>query len=86
MNNQIFVLLIESYNRGEVKFNHGTNWSFLFNNHWYPARSFMLSYYQQIGQNTNINLHRAVFELSKFMPVTTSDITFKDNFPVINRP
>jgi hypothetical protein len=84
MNNQIFISLIESFNRGEIQFNLGTNWSFLFNNHWYPTRAFMSAYNQELGQNADINLYQAVFELSKFMPIISADIKYNDNLPVSN--
>jgi len=84
MNTQIFFSVIEHYNRGDIQFNLGTNWSFLFNNQWYPTRAFMIAYYQQLGQNNECNLHQAVFELSKFMPIVSADITYDNCFPVAN--
>ena len=84
MNTQIFFSVIEHFNRGAIQFNLGTNWSFLFNNQWYPTRAFMIAYYQQLGQNNECNLHQAVFELSKFMPIVSADITYANYLPVAN--
>ena len=84
MNTQIFFSVIEHFNRGAIQFNLGTNWSFLFNNQWYPTRAFMIAYYQQLGQNNECNLHQAIFELSKFMPIVSADITYGNNLPVAN--
>ncbi len=84
MNTQIFLSVIEHYNRGDIQFNLGINWSFLFNNQWYPTHAFMITYYQQLGQNNECNLYQAVFELSKFMPIVSADITYDNCFPVAN--
>ena len=84
MNSQIFILTIEQFNQGNVNFNLGTNWSFLFNNLWYPSRAFMIAYCQQLGQNNEYNLHQAVFELSKYIPIVSADITYSNNLPVAN--
>lgn len=84
MNTQVFFNLIEQFNRGTIQFNLGTKWSFLFNNQWYPTRAFMSAYNQQLGVNTDINLHQAVFELSKFISISSADITYNNNMPVPN--
>jgi len=84
MNTQIFFSVINQFNEGAIQFNLGTNWSFFFNNQWYPTRAFMIAYYQQLGQNNEYNLHRAVFELSKFMPIVSADITYVNYSPVPN--
>lgn len=84
MNTAIFCSIIDNFNRGNIRFNLGTNWSFLFNNHWYPTRVFMIAYYQQSEQNNECNLYQAVFELSKFMPIVSADITYDNYLPVPN--
>ena len=83
MNTQVFFTVIEQFNNGNVRFNLGTKWSFLFNNHWYPTRAFMIAYSQQLGVNNEYNLHQAVFELSKFIPTISADISYVSHFPVI---
>jgi hypothetical protein len=57
---------------------------FMFNNQWYPTRAFMIAYCQQLGQNNEYNLHQAVFELSKFIPIVSADITYGNYLPVAN--
>lgn len=84
MNTQVFFSVIDQFNQGHIQFNLGTNWSFLFNNQWYPTRALMITYYQQLGQNNECNLYQAVFELSKFMPMVSADITYDNCFPVGN--
>ena len=84
MNVHVFFSVIDRFNSGQIQFNLGTNWSFLFNNQWYPTRAFMIAYYQQLGQNHECNLHQAIFELSKFMPIVSADITYGNNLPVAN--
>jgi hypothetical protein len=44
MNNQIFFQAISNFDNGQVNFNLGENWSFLFNQKWYPTRAFMRHY------------------------------------------
>ena len=84
MNTQVFFSVIDQFNQGHVRFNLGTNWSFLFNNQWYPSRAFMIVYYQQLGQKNEYNLHQAVFELSKFMPIVSADISYDNYLPIAN--
>ena len=84
MNTQVFFSVIDQFNQGHIPFNLGTNWSFLFNNQWYPTRALMITYYQQLDQNNDCNLYQAVFELSKFMPIVSADITYDNCFPVVN--
>ncbi len=83
MNTQLFFSIIEYFNRGDIQFNLGTN-CFFFNNQWYPTRAFMITYYQQLGQNNECNLYQAVFELSKFMPIVSADVTYVNYLPVAN--
>jgi hypothetical protein len=84
MNTQMFFSVIDQFNQGNIQFNLGTNWSFLFNNQWYPTRAFMRAYFQQLGQNNDYNLHQSVFELSKFIPIVSADITYNYCLPVAN--
>jgi hypothetical protein len=80
MNTQVFFLTIERFNNGIVKFNLGKKWSFLFNNQWYPSRA----YYSELGEDRQCNLHLSVFELSKFIPITTAYISYKSHLPISN--
>jgi len=82
MNTQVFLEVLEQYNLGEVQFNLGPNWSFLFNNKWYPILSFMRQYYTHLHQNQEYNLYQSAFELSKFMPLISAEIDYINNFPV----
>ncbi|MEY4860711.1 MAG: hypothetical protein RL059_410 [Bacteroidota bacterium] len=82
MNREVFNQVIEDFNSGHVNFNLGYNWSFLFDQKWYPCRRFLIEYEQILEVNRNINLHQSVFELSKWFPVVTSEIEFLDHFPV----
>jgi len=82
MNHQAFLAVVEQYNQGEVEFNLGINWSFLFYNKWYPTLSFMKSYYRQLEQVQEYNLYQSAFELSKFMPLISAEIDYINNFPV----
>ena len=84
MNIQVFFSVINQFNEGGIQFNSGTNWSFLFNNQWYPTRAFMIAYYQQLGKHHECNLYQAVFELSKFIPIVSSDVTYSNYLPVAN--
>jgi hypothetical protein len=84
MNIQVFTSAIDNFNDGNIKFNLGSNWSFLYNNHWCPTRSFMITYSKQLGENKDYNLHQAVFELSKFIPITSADISYESHLPVLN--
>jgi hypothetical protein len=82
MNHQVFLAVVEQYNQGEVEFNLGTNWSFLFNNKWYPTMSFMKQYYRQLGQDQEYNLYKSAFELSKYIPLISAEINYINNYPV----
>ena len=84
MNIQVFTSAIDNFNDGNIKFNLGSNWSFLYNNHWYPTRAFMITYSKQLGENKDYNLHQAVFELSKFIPITSANISYISQLPVSN--
>lgn len=84
MNTQVFFLIIERFNNGDVKFNLGTNWSFLFNNNWYPSRAFMNSYFSELGEDREYNLHQSVFELSKFIPITSAFVAYNNHLPISN--
>ncbi len=84
MNMHVFSSLIDQFNNGGIQFNLGTNWSFLFNNQWYPTRAFMIAYYQQLGQDINCNLYQATFELYKFIPIVSADITYVNYLPISN--
>jgi hypothetical protein len=84
MNSQIFLQVITQFNQGSIQFNLGEKWSFLFNNHWYPTRAFMKNYFQQLGQPTDCNLHNAVFEISKFIPVISANVMYNNHLPIRN--
>jgi|LakMenEpi03Aug12_release.lakeMendotaPanAssembly.Ray.scaffolds.fasta_scaffold936040_1 hypothetical protein len=83
MNNQIFFQAISNFDNGQVNFNLGENWSFLFNQKWYPTRAFM-RHYLEIAErpNDNVNLHQSVFELSKFISIYSSEINYVEHRPV----
>ena len=51
MNAHAFFLTIERFNNGNIKFNLGKNWSFLFNNNWYPSMAFMNAYFAELGED-----------------------------------
>ena len=82
MNLIVFNQVVDRFNNGQVNFNLGINWSFLFNQKWYPARAFMVDYNSLMGLNSEINLYSSIFELSKFIPVVSADIEYLDHFPV----
>lgn len=82
MNTNVFLAVIEQFNQGEIEFNLGANWSFLFNNKWYPTMSFMKQYYRHLGQHQEYNLYQSAFELSKFIPLVSVEINYINNFPV----
>ena len=77
MNTQVFFLIIERFNNGYVKFNLGENWSFLYNNQCYPSRAFIKAYHLELGEDKEFNLHQSVFQLSKFIPITSANIFIK---------
>lgn len=82
MNHQVFLAVVEQYNQGEVEFNLGINWSFVFNNKWYPTLSFMKQYYRQLGHDQEYNLYKSAFELSKYIPLVSAEINYINNYPV----
>jgi hypothetical protein len=82
MNTQVFFAVIEQYNLGEVEFRLGHNWSFLFNNKWYPTLSFMREYYTRLNQYQEYNLYQSAFELSKFIPLVSAEILYDSHLPV----
>jgi len=81
MNKEVFNQLIESFNQGEIEIHIGLNWCFLYDNKWYPSFRFMSAYYE-LNEDINLNLYRAVFELSKFFPVVSAQLNFENNFPI----
>jgi hypothetical protein len=84
MNIHVFAIVTTRFNNGDVKFNLGSNWSFLFNNQWYPTRAFMKAYFTELGEDSEYNLHQSVFELSKFIPIVSADIEYLNYLPVQN--
>tara|TARA_B100001287_G_C22431142_1_gene411428 strand:- start:155 stop:412 length:258 start_codon:yes stop_codon:yes gene_type:complete len=83
MNNEEFNKAIVNFNDGKVKFNKGDNWSFLYNQKWYPTRAFMRHYYFLIGQRKDdLTLHFAVYELSKHIPVVSCQVEYKNHRPI----
>ena len=83
MNNQVFFQAISNFDNGQVTFNLGENWSFLFNQKWYPTRAFMRHYLLlNRTPNDKITLHQSVNELSKFIPVFSSEVNYTEHIPV----
>jgi hypothetical protein len=83
MNNQVFFQAISNFDNGQVTFNLGQNWSFLFNQKWYPSRAFMRHYLELSGQpNDQIVLYQAITELSKFIPVFSSEVNYTEHLPI----
>jgi hypothetical protein len=82
MNHIVFNQVIDRFNNGQVNFNRGRKWAFLFYQKWYPVHAFMAEYNSLMGVNNEMNLHTSVFELSKFSPVVTAEIEFINQFPV----
>jgi hypothetical protein len=39
MNHSVFIQVIDRFNTGQVIFNRGRNWSFLFYQKWYPVNA-----------------------------------------------
>lgn len=82
MNHTVFIQVIARFDQGQVAFNRGRTWSFLFNQRWYPVHAFMAEYNSLLGIPNQKNLHSSVFELSKLFPVTTAEIEFANHLPV----
>ena len=76
-----FAQVINRFDNGQVTFNLGSNWSFLFNQKWYPTHAFMVEYNYVAGNTDNVTLHSAVNTLSKFIPVASSEVTYQTHFP-----
>jgi len=85
MDYNLFVQTINRFDNGLARFNLGNNWSFLFNNKWYPTRAFMVEYNFATNDQRDVNLHTAVFELTKLFPVISAEITYDTHtsIPVI---
>lgn len=82
MNHIVFSQVVDRFNNGQVQFNLGIKWSFLFNQKWYPVHAFMAEYNVIMGIENEMNLHSSVFALSKFIPTATAEIEFVDHLPV----
>jgi hypothetical protein len=84
MNTEIFFQTIMDFDNGYDDFNLGQNWCFLFNQKWYPTRSFMVKYMinANMSEPQKMNLYTAVYELSKIIPIYTKQINFLDHQPV----
>jgi hypothetical protein len=82
MNQLVFSQVVERFNNGEVLFNRGENWSFLYAQKWYPIHAFMAEYNLITGVNREMNLHSAVFELSKLLPITTTEVRYSSCLPL----
>jgi hypothetical protein len=82
MNQLVFNQVVERFNSGQVLFNRGDNCSFLYAQKWYPVHAFMAEYNLIMGVNREMNLHSAVFELSKLLPIATAEIRFTECLPV----
>ena len=83
MNTMHFFQAISDFDNGMVNFNLGDKWSFLFNQKWYPTRAFMRHYLELNGTpNDNIVLYQSVNELSKFIPVFSSEVNYTEHLPI----
>jgi len=83
MNTELFFQAISNFDNGLVAFNLRSNWSFLFNQKWYPTRAFMRHYLELNGTpNDDVNLHESVYQLSKFIPIFSSEINYVEHRPV----
>jgi hypothetical protein len=82
MNQLVFNQVVERFNNGQVLFNRGDNWSFLYAQKWYPVHALMAEYNLITGVNREMNLHSAVFELSKLLPIATAEIRFTECLPM----
>jgi hypothetical protein len=82
MNHVVFNQVIDRLNNGQVNFNLGRKWSFLFNQKWYPVHAFMAEYNMLMGIAGEMNLHSSVFELTKFFPIATAEIEFVNHLPL----
>lgn len=82
MNHLVFNQVVDRFNNGVVIFNLGLNWSFLYGQKWYPIHAFMVEYNLIVGINRQMNLYTAVFEISKLMPITTTEVRFSACLPV----
>lgn len=81
MNEIVFNQVVASFNNGQVNFNLGYKWSFLYNQKWYPVHAFMAEYNAIMGIGNEMNLHASVFTLSKFIPTATAEIDFVNHLP-----
>ncbi len=82
MNHIVFNQVIDRFNNGQVNFNLGSKWSFLFDQKWYPVHAIMAEYNTMMGISVEMNLHSSVFALSKFFPIATAEIEFVNHFPI----
>jgi hypothetical protein len=82
MNHIVFNQVIDRFNNGQVQFNLGRKWSFLFDQKWYPVHAFMSEYNVIMGVGDEMNLYLSVFELSKFFPTATAEIEYVNHLPV----
>ena len=83
MNTIHFFQAISDFDNGMVNFNLGENWSFLFNQKWYPTRAFMRHFLMlNRTPNDKITLHQSVNELSKFIPVFSSEVNYTEHLPI----
>lgn len=82
MNHTVFIQVIARFDQGQVAFNRGRTWSFLFDQKWYPVHAFMAEYNSLMGIPGQMNLHSSVFELSKFFPIATAEIEYLNHLPV----
>lgn len=81
MNHIVFNQVVDRFNNGQVQFNLGRKWSFLFDQKWYPVHAFMAEYNVIMGIGNEMNLHSSVFTISKFIPVVTAEIEFVNHLP-----
>jgi hypothetical protein len=81
MNHIVFNQVVDRFNNGQVQFNLGRKWSFLFDQKWYPVHAFVAEYNVIMGIGNGMNLHSSVFAISKFIPVVTAEIEFVNHLP-----
>lgn len=83
MNTELFFQAITDFDNGLAAFNLGSKWSFLFNQKCYPTRAFMRHYLELNGTpNDKITLHESVYQLSKIIPIFSSEIKYIAHRPV----
>lgn len=80
-----FFQTIKEFDNGYNGYNLGENWSFLFNQKWYPTRAFMVRYMFNLNgeRADDMNLQKAIHELSKMFPIYSKQVVYTIHQPVI---